>query len=42
MNDPNGTYTDRYSEADEIKAITLQGAREIMARQISESQDSRQ
>jgi len=42
MNDRKGTYTDRDSEADEIKAITLQRAREIMARQVSESQDSRQ
>lgn len=34
-NDPNGTYTDRDSEADDMKPITIDQARGIMRDQIS-------
>ena len=34
-NDPNGTYSDRDSEIDGMKAMTLDEARQIMANQIS-------
>ncbi len=36
-NDPNGTYTDRDSEADEMKQMTLENARQAMRDQISRS-----
>jgi hypothetical protein len=36
-NDPNGTYTDRDSEADEMEPITIEEARRIMRKQITES-----
>ena len=36
-NDPNGTYSDLDSEADDMKAITLENARQIMRDQISRS-----
>lgn len=34
-NDPNGTYTDRDSEAEKLSRLTIEDARRIMLEQIS-------